>query len=863
MSFSTLRTKSEAVAATVGSGDIGFQHPVVRRLLKEVDRVFDQVLSPHEGERLKQITTSLALPVSLLIDIDKNWQDKRKRRKLLESFKEGIEFLSKMDLPSDEHIDLIKYDAALLFQKAVSDIDPLTGHDALPFPASLEKYERRRVFGGELNQLIQRALARAKDNHRQSLSFFASYLLCKRGWPELGHSKMKDTLIDYVKYLTVMPDAPRDSLLSEIRTICKKIFRNTTLSKLSPSLNASSESGRKQGGADGFVARELTHVSLSDLLPSKFGARQFHEAKINWQEYTFDKCDEYMQATDCSEFYCKSTIIPEPGKFRIVTAGPAIQYTWLQPLQGSLLSNWANSSFSTMKEGWEEEVSSWETPEDWVWNSGDYKAATDQLNSYSSAAALYSVMEIYGLPEDFARKSGLLGAEIRMKTAVAEMEPYMESVSKKWSFTQTNGQLMGHPLSFPLLCVINLAGLSAALKEAVREGDLDRSAVQYILDHTKVNGDDILFPCPKHFCRRWERVTAELGLKLSVGKSYASTRFAMVNNVMFDMRNKRRIGYLNQKLVLNHCLKTGESTMTPFEIGHAFNKMFELLPKASGFLPDAIRRRKDTPVYGFQPNLFVPCELGGFGVDAKYAPGRVNFTREQRIVAKGFWTGSINSFLFREGKVETSICKDILKRMPRPLISTSTDARGWLTSGKLFPWQEGYDNYQSFVGSLSVPTSVKERDQRRLDLNKMKSIEPLSTATMRKSLVEKPFFLVPNLPKMGGGASFSYTRPPAPFPKGRKPKDHLRVIAEEEGQVRTLIRFGPRSFACYPDGVCREIPPEDEDRYSECSDLSCSCHSQQRNEDSCCGCHHKLWDECEDCGRSVCKYCRGEPCSKE
>lgn len=797
MSTSKSPNRLQSVGTTAGSGDkIGFQHPIVRRLLKGADRAFDKISSLHERERFKQVTTSLALPMSLLISLDK-WRNHRERGKFLESFVEGIEFLSGLDLPSDEHIDLIKFDSASLFQRAVGDVDPLTGHQPLPFPASLEKLGRRRVFGGELHRLISRALARARQNNRDARSFFASYLLCKRGWPQLCDKKLLETIADHQKYLTMMLDAPRDELLSEIRTTCKKVFRNASLSKLSPSLNASSESTRKEGGADGFVAREVTHVTLANLVPQHPSALDFHQAKMNWQEYTFEKCDELMRTIDCGEFFCRAQVIPEPGKFRMITAGPAVQYTWLQPLQGLLLSQWAKTPYSTMKEGWEDEVESWVIPDDWVWNSGDYKAATDQLNGHCSIAALQAIVEILALPADFVARSGFGGVEVRYSKKDRGDLPE--------SIVQTNGQLMGHPLSFPILCVINLAALICTLKEAVRAGDLDRSAVQFILDRTKVNGDDILFPCPKRICQRWEKNTGECGLKLSVGKSYACHEFAMVNNVMFDMVNHRRIGYLNQKLVLNHCLKTGESEMTPFEIGHAFNKMFGLVPRAVEFLPDAVSRRRDTPVYGYQPNLFVPCELGGFGVDSRFCVSEINFTWEQRVVASAFYTGSLNSILFRNGKVETTICSEILKRMPKPLISSSTDAMGWIMSGKAFPWEEDYENYASFVGSLSVPTSVKERDQRRLDLSKMRHIKPLSVSKMRESIVSPPFFLVPRLPKVLPGPTFSYTRTAVKREPVRIRKPLGRIAEEEIGCVGTLLRFRGEQFFISDDGVCRQV----------------------------------------------------------
>jgi hypothetical protein len=127
---------------------------------------------------------------------------------------------------------------------------------------------------------------------------------------------------------------------------------------------------------------------------------------------------------------------------------------------------------------------------------------------------------------------------------------------------QKNGQLMGSILSFPVLCLANLGLYLAArlgdevndpklltAKKAVKDAKRLRRLIWAALKSVLINGDDILYRATKKEYERHCQLGGEVGLEMSVGKTYFHERYANINSVSYDYDvlndTPRIVGYFN------------------------------------------------------------------------------------------------------------------------------------------------------------------------------------------------------------------------------------------------------------------------------------------------------------------------------
>jgi hypothetical protein len=123
---------------------------------------------------------------------------------------------------------------------------------------------------------------------------------------------------------------------------------------------------------------------------------------------------------------------------------------------------------------------------------------------------------------------------------------------------QTEGQLMGAPVSFPVLCLVNSAVITIAYQRFLYETDCayvrGRSVRWSHGPHKgkvigpgalpfRVNGDDCVMVCPAAFMEVWEQVAAWAGLYSSVGKSYWSPDWLLMNSAAYEL-NRSDPAYL-------------------------------------------------------------------------------------------------------------------------------------------------------------------------------------------------------------------------------------------------------------------------------------------------------------------------------
>ena len=178
------------------------------------------------------------------------------------------------------------------------------------------------------------------------------------------------------------------------------------------------------------------------------------------------------------------------------------------------------------------------------WVSGDYSAATDGLSQQVNRLCL---------------EEALLGcgASAELKTiARAVLGNHRISYPSEFgisSMTQQNGQLMGSPLSFPILCSINVAAYWCALEEYTgRRFELHELPCL-------VNGDDICFRANDDFYGVWKRWVSQVGFTLSAGKNYIHRSFVTVNSEGYIHQVGSRVPFQKVNFLNTGLLYSGRS----------------------------------------------------------------------------------------------------------------------------------------------------------------------------------------------------------------------------------------------------------------------------------------------------------------
>jgi len=219
-------------------------------------------------------------------------------------------------------------------------------------------------------------------------------------------------------------------------------------------------------------------------------------------------------------------------------------------------------------------------------------------------------------------------------------------------FTQVKrGQMMGHILSFPLLCIINKSASSMCLPK-------DR--------FIRINGDDVLFPASKQEYRLWERNTRHVGLKKSVGKNYYSRNMAMINSEVYTWSKQSnrlvRLVFPNVGLLgyIADFVDAKGRQVTPWEqLSGILKDFWAGVPEAHHHHAKRLIRERYPIIGGFPGSWFGPTALGNLGLPV---PSGHQYTRYQRLWMEAHRAGL---YSYREGlltdfsRIETLYQKEI------------------------------------------------------------------------------------------------------------------------------------------------------------------------------------------------------------
>jgi hypothetical protein len=227
--------------------------------------------------------------------------------------------------------------------------------------------------------------------------------------------------------------------------------------------------------------------------------------------------------------------ILEPLKVRVISKGNAVPYYVAKELQKSLhtalrgmdcfrligrpLCPTDLMDISKPYPGDEDDTGTRE------WLSVDYSSATDWLSASLSRRILETLIQ------------DLDGPQHLWKNVLAPHTCHYPPVSMgKYKVRlppviQQNGQLMGSPLSFPILCLANL-GLYLAVHADKKASLRDK------LSRVLVNGDDMIYVGTEDDWNRHIELGNKVGLVMTPGKAYRHRVFANANSTCFhhDLR---------------------------------------------------------------------------------------------------------------------------------------------------------------------------------------------------------------------------------------------------------------------------------------------------------------------------------------
>lgn len=493
----------------------------------------------------------------------------------------------------------------------------------------------------------------------------------KQAWPKLGKEREAKTLEKHLDRFTKPHGLLPNDIKEHLIKMATKMFGSIgpeELTKFSPSTNACLEAPRKNGGALSLCSEctfpEASTCAAVGKLPA------IVQTINNWRELEYAGIvtnlrtrilDESVEELDPKTGQAVNgalqltvMTLPEPGKFRVLTIGDGYLYTALQPLQGALIDRWKHHPASTMlKEDLEHYVQCIDVElhaEEDLWYSVDYEAATDLIKKDGTMAVLKAISS-----------SCSLGNYLRDIAEWAMGSPNLAYYPHIGEYRLAiDGQPMGHPLSFPILCVINLAVFETAcvrwLNASTTKREQDRRVAKTLImrKNVLVNGDDMLFKAERSFGEIFEATALEAGLKTSVGKSYISKDTCMINSQIFQ-RNRhgvmRRCGYLNQNILNGVVVKNGVSDATPTQLGRELNTMVHYCAWSSSVIPHVFNRfLKDFHGKDVKPNWYLPVHLGGYGLDPNLAPESWRVTRDQRLLAARFINDTRLQLYTRMGK---------------------------------------------------------------------------------------------------------------------------------------------------------------------------------------------------------------------
>lgn len=513
-------------------------------------------------------------------------------------------------------------------------------HEALPEKG--QGFYPNTFFDGVLGHRINRMLRveRFTCPSLKVLRVGMGVLFAKRGCLPVPDTFIKKTLESHKVALTkiapVLSDALREKLCALAKQLAALVIPDVERCSrecqkvLPPRVRASHDTTRSEGGhVAAFIAHSGMPVVDGDtalepvLLYGESGFQIGRKTDLDWQG-TLQRAlanDVYDPVADFMQLSVKVKPILEPLKVRTITAGESFEYTMSTGLQKALSGRLAKlMPFRLTGQTVTREVINGLRKIGDLWVSGDYSAATDKLSIHVTKIIFEAILARLDLPH---------GVKTIYRRVLYEQQLEYPPGYGITPADQANGQLMGSPLSFPILCMANMLCYFMARQEL--EPDL---SWQDVRDTVLINGDDIAFSCDARMYESWSRMLLNFGFEKSLGKNYVNPHLLTINSTLWRMSDRVQIKHLNVGFLTGQGRTTGREETKYAALSAYWNNLLEDGDPAyrwrifKDYNIDEINKLSRNGLH----NLFLPLELGGAGFRGGDKVGNT-YTDLQKAVA--------------------------------------------------------------------------------------------------------------------------------------------------------------------------------------------------------------------------------------
>jgi hypothetical protein len=390
-------------------------------------------------------------------------------------------------------------------------------------------------------------------------------------------------------------------------------------------------------------------------------ANMFGSPDKVWQEGAWGEGD--------NQSYAVAIGLLEPLKVRMITKGPAKNYYISKFFQKHMWKHMKSIDSckligEVLNEENIEEISGSKDPllDPYIqefdhYVSGDYSSATDGLDIRHTNACFESALSRPFKGEKYQDLDTFRLRE-RLRNVLDCHRISYSPKMKVDTIDQNTGQLMGSPLSFPILCAINMATYMVALKRYISSRRLDGYKVEITPYNIPilVNGDDILFRANAEFYEFWQNAVREVGFELSLGKNYFHRTLLTVNSQLYRRSSGKykKVPFLNVGLLNGQCRSTGRKAARDAPIWDLHRETIEGAQNKGRAHRRFVHYHKDeiqemTQCHGMRLNLFIDRWRGGLGFTQFEGFEEHNhYTYPQKLLAQALYAYSKEKFLNRE-----------------------------------------------------------------------------------------------------------------------------------------------------------------------------------------------------------------------